>query len=148
MKQAFLDAVLTLLAGMVVTIAVFGLGPLIETRYFPVYTKMQIVSIERIPPNNSLITAKYEKLRDCEPLASAWYNSPIAVDLDARQLQFTPRRAVGGNPGPRPLNRPIGKYTSQPFELDASPEDIKQTVFAEVFSRCHPFWTTRTLIYP
>lgn len=100
-------------AGMVFVMVVFGLGPTVETTWFPVYSKFKLLSVERVPPNHSLVKAEYVKYRDCTPIGVAWYNAPVARDLETgRQLEYVPRRQIGVERAP---SKPVGKWETLPF---------------------------------
>lgn len=137
-----LNFALTTLAVLVLLVAVFVIGPWIETKWFPVYSKFKIISVERISDTQSKIIFRFDKKRQCEPQGFAWYFGEPGGAF--RQLQVFIDRPKGMTAAIRPL----GVQTTDPYVIDASVEDIANATFAEIYNRCHPFWLTRSEIYP
>lgn len=117
----------------------FWFGPSIETRFFPVFSYFRIIDAVEIGPNQIQVRVAFDKLRQCAPAGYGWYlghrdNGDFEeIDVDA------------GSSGVRPAGRQI----SRPFVLHMSASDLESgAVFANVFSRCHQLWLSRTEVYP
>lgn len=130
-----------LLAAMVAVGALFVFGKPLETKFFPVYSKFEILSIEPYGVEQSRAVFQFTKYRECDPQGFSWYAGDPAAAF--RQIGIR-REGVSDSGGPRPL----GTQQSSPFIIDATPDQLRGIVFAEIYSRCHFLWTTRTDIYP
>ncbi len=120
-------------------LAITVLGPEIETRWFPVYSKFRILKIEPGPEGGSTVTVEFSKFRNCIPQGYAWYNGDFGNNY--RQLEVTSRR-----PNPSP-SLPIGR-THSTLDVRITPDEFASGIWAETFSRCHPFWVTRSVVFP
>lgn len=126
---------------LMLVVGVFILGPWVETRFFPVYSKFQIVSVEPIGDTQAKVIFRFTKYRQCDPQGFAWYTGEIGGAF--RQL------AVTVNKGSPPAGiRPLGVQETSPYIIDVPAERIRNATFAEIYNRCHPFWTTRSDIFP
>lgn len=141
MTKLLRGPVFWLLLAIAFTPFVLTVGPAIETRFFPVFTKFEIASVSETADGGSLVVVKFTKARYCEPAGYAWFMGR----RDAGQFSEIEVRSVTmGNS----VGRPVGSQTSAPFEVAAKPEDLNH-VFVNVFSRC-PFqpWITKSEVYP
>lgn len=138
MKEA-LNWLFSILFVMVLVLVVFTVGPMVETKYFPVYSKFTITNAVPTPEGLRVI-ASFTKFRNCNPQGYAWYLGDFGMGM--RQLttiQHIPYI---------PVNKPLGTQTTRPFEIkDLRIEDLPN-VSAEIYNRCHPLWITRSVIYP
>jgi hypothetical protein len=141
MIRRFLDLVLSALGAAVLVVAVLILGPEIETRVNPVYSKFTILSIVGQPDGTSKVVFRYRKERQCDPQGFSWYVGEPGAAF--RQLKVTP-----ADPSEATPVRPIGENTSVPYVIDATPEQLIERGYGEIFNRCHAAWTSRTIIYP
>ena len=139
--RRFIDLILSGLGAAVMLTAVFILGPEIETRFFPVYSKFEIESIRPVDSENSEVIFRYTKYRQCVPQGFSWYMGEPGAAF--RQL-----RVIPSDPDESPPVRPLGRNKSVPYVIDATPDQITDRVFGEIFSNCHSAWTIKTLIYP
>ncbi len=139
-SQRLLNFGLTTTAVAILLIAFFTFGPWIETKWFPVYSKFKIVSIERAEESKSKVVFKFTKLRQCEPQGAAWFFGEPGSAF--RQL-----RVEIQNPNPT-ASRPLGTQLTFPYVIDATVEQVANATFAEIYNRCHPFWLTRSEIFP
>lgn len=140
-KLRFLDRTLTLAAIALTAGSVLVLGPSLETKLFPVYSKFEIVKIDETPSGGSRVVFKYFKLRDCQPAGFMWFIGEPGAAF--RQVDILSARP----PGVR-VNRPIGENTSVPYEIDVPPNELLTRGFATIYNNCHPLWVTRSVIYP
>lgn len=121
-----------------IIVFIWVVGPWAETRWFPVYSTFKLVKIEpRI--GGSTVTIQGVKLRDCVPQGYAWY----AGDFGNNERELGVRSKRGNT---APSLKP-GRFEAQ-FEIDITPMEIMAGITAETLSRCHPFWLTRTAVYP
>lgn len=120
---------------------VLTIGPGLETRHFPVFSKFDFVSVTEVAPGRSEVVVAFDKLRDCDPAGYAWY---IGRRGEGQFSELTVQSTSNGNS----YGRPVGRQVSLPFQVNASPDQLKD-VFVDVFSRC-PFqpWTTKSEVYP
>lgn len=126
-----------------VSLMFFIVGPLTESRYYPVVAKLEIMDIVDIGDNKSDVSVYFIKLRDCDYLGLVWNrlepNGALErVDIAAKR---TPGLASS-------LNRSTGPTIAGPWEVDMPHTQVRDLSVVEVFHRCHPFWTTRTPFYP
>lgn len=140
-RLKMLDLGLTVAA---VAIALGGasiIGPKLETRLFPVYSKFKIYSIKALPDGESEVVFSYTKLRSCAPAGVTWFVGEPGAAF--RQVDLVSLRPT--NP---PVNRPLGANISVPYVVDVAPEVLRDQGFASIYSNCHPFWITQSIIYP
>ena len=119
----------------------FWFGPSIETRFFPVFSYFRIIDAVEIAPNEIRVRVAFEKMRQCAPAGYGWYigrrDSGDFEEIDVDAL------------GSANAVRPEGRQISRPFVLHMSAADLESgAVFANVFSRCHQLWLSRTEVYP
>lgn len=130
-------------AGVAVLItAFFVVGPWLETKWYPVYSKFTIIRMEKVGDTQSRVVFRFTKLRQCEPQGSAWFFGEPGAFF--RQIRTTIERPKGVDS----VIRPLGTHISNPYVMDVSVEQIASATYAEIYSRCHPFWLTRSVIYP
>ena len=136
MKAAQL--MLYILGSMVLILAIFTIGPMVETRYFPVYSKFRI--IETVAKEKGLeVTARFTKFRNCDPQGFAWFIG------DFKGLMQLPVRSIVL---PGTVHRPLGTQLTAPFLVQGLAAEDLQYLYAETYHHCHPLWITRSVIYP
>ncbi len=140
-RLRFIDLSLTLSAILLALAAFMTLGPKIETRFFPVYTKFEILKIDETPDGGTEVVFRYEKLRNCEPAGIMWFVGEPGGAY--RQIDLLSNR-----PPLSRVNRPLGENTSVPYKVDVAPAVLINRGFANIYNNCHPFWTTQSAIYP
>lgn len=140
-KLRLLDHVLSFAAVIVAAGGVLTLGPYIETRFFPVYSKFEIVKIDETPSGGSRVVFRYTKLRSCPPSGFMWFIGEPGGAF--RQVDILSARPPGAR-----VNRPLGENTSVPYEIDVPPQELLERGFATIYNNCHALWTTRSVIYP
>lgn len=121
----------------------YSIGPALETKYWPVVTKLKIESVEPQIDGWVKIRVSFTKIRDCEYAGLGWYKGQRPDDFErvAVIIQRDPKDT--GSP-----NRPLGKQRSGPWLIAVNKEELKYQSFAQLWHRCHPFWTTVTEFYP
>ena len=139
--RRFIDLTLAGMGAALLLIAVFMFGPMLETAFYPAYSKFKIASVEPLPDGQSRVQFQYSKYRQCDPQGFSWFIGEPGAAF--RQLKVTADDYKG-----RSTARPIGDHMSEPYVIDARPDQLKDRAFAEIYSRCHPFWLTRSSIYP
>lgn len=112
-------------------------GPYLEGKLFPVFRTFEVVSTSQVE-GGTAIAVKFDKLRQCASRGFAWYYLPTGRELVVKVSGFAS------------TNRPVGEdQTSNEFVLNITPADLLSGKVAGVtFSQCHPFWVTRTEVYP
>lgn len=134
--QLFLWMLLT----MVLILGIWSIGPVIETRYFPVYSKFTITKMEEVDEGMNF-TARFTKYRNCDPQGFAWYIGDLGTGA-----RVVPARGVVPSTGA--VHRPVGTHLVGPVLLkDITMSDVPY-LYAEIYHHCHPLWVTRSVIYP
>lgn len=137
--KTFAASVIFIMTGFIV----FVVGPVIETKFLPPVSKLQILSMEATPDGQTIIHAAFVKHRDCEYIGIAWYRGTRATGFE--RVPIILQRSPGDDSSP---NRPVGYQTAGPWIVDMPMSEIKNNSFVELFHRCHAFWLTRTEFYP
>lgn len=132
------DAVLGFLFVIVLTMVGFMVGPAVETRFFPVYSRFELLSAEETD-GGTVAQFRYEKKRQCPAQGFAWYVGELGAA--SRQVLVRPTERPNAPRG-------LGIHVTTPYLIDAEMRQVQGGMRAEIFSRCHPFWVTRTEIYP
>jgi len=138
-RKDAVNFILSSVAALVLYMGVFTIGPYVETKLFPAYSKFQLASVEPYGDGQSRVVFGYTKYRQCEPQGFSWFAGELGASY--RQLAFR----AEGDPGPA---RPLGANITRHYIIDVRPDVLRDGVFAEIYSRCHPFWVTRSEIYP
>lgn len=121
----------------------FLVGPVLETKLFPVLDPLQIDRVEYKDEDNAYVYASFNKRRACEYVGTAWYKGLRSGEFD-RVLMITIRQE-GDNSSP---TRPQGRQHAGPWLIGMNAKDVVRYSFVDIFHRCHPFWITRTNWYP
>lgn len=122
---------------------VYTVGPWVETKYFPVLEKLQIVSVQMDGVEQSLVYTAFTKLRDCGYVGTAWYWK--REDGSLERVPFASIRKTGDTSSP---NRALGYQRAGPWQIGMPAPQIVPNSVVEIFHSCWPFWTTRTAWYP
>jgi hypothetical protein len=127
--------VLHILLTMMLILAIFTLGPMLETKYWPVYSHFTVVKARNVPAGLE-VTARFTKNRNCAPQGYGWYLGEFGImkQVITRSSDITVHR---------PLGNQIGVFTVEELRLD----DLDY-LYAEVYHHCHPLWLSRSVIYP
>lgn len=119
------------------------IAPYVETRWFPVVSKMQISEMNALTPERTAVYASFEKLRDCDYVGIAWFHGSRKTGFERVPIQLL--RAPGDISSP---NRPLGRQTSGPWIVDIPIGEIRNNSFVELYHHCTPLWITATEFYP
>lgn len=130
-----LDWLLNASIGVVLLLAIFVVGPEIETRWFPVYSRFELIDVVEFD-KGSKITVRYTKFRNCFPQGYAWYSGDLGKSMRQLTVSASPRIPI----------QSVGRH-EQVISLDVPPSEIVNNLYAEVFSRCHPLWITRSVVF-
>lgn len=132
---------LNIIIAIVMLMVFFAFGPAVESRFFPVYSRFRLISAEATERGSTMAVFEFTKFRNCDPQGYAFFNG----ELGQAFYQVTTR--VSATPDARA--RPLGTQQSYPYEfVGITPEELRETVFAEIYSHCHALWLTRTKVYP
>lgn len=123
---------------MISVMLVLWVGPAAETRFFPVYSRFEVVTAEK-SPEGTIATFKFTKYRDCEARGWAWYVGEFGAV--SRQVEVKP--VDGSVP-----SRKVGPNVSSKHLIAADPQQVRDDMYAEIYTRCHPFWLTRSVVRP
>lgn len=140
-KLKALDLSLTCVGAVFFAAAIATLGPALETQFFPVYSTFEIASIKQTPDGGSEVVFRYTKKRDCKPAGVTWFIGDPGGAY--RQVDLVSSRPQGAH-----VNRPLGPNLSAPYIVDVAPTVLVGQGFANIYNNCHPFWITRSAIYP
>ncbi len=121
---------------------IYTAGPWLETRFWPVVSKLTILQTEMTGPAQTKIWAYFTKMRACDYIGIAWYQ--IEGD-DVIRVPLQLLREPGDLSSP---NRPIGSTKAGPWIVDIPRDLVKSKSYVELQHRCHPFWVTTTEFYP
>jgi hypothetical protein len=122
----------------------FVVAPAIETRFFPVVGKLNILSHVTDPATGATtLMASFTKLRDCEYVGLSWTH--ILPDGKQERVPIILGRKQGDTSSP---NRPVGQTSAGPWVLPLSWDEIQHHSFAQLYHRCSPLWATTTEFYP
>lgn len=128
----------SLIVVMVSVMLVLWVGPAAETRFFPVYSRFDVVSAEPAE-GGTIATFKFTKYRDCEARGWAWYIGEFGAL--ARQVEIKNVQGVS-------KRRKLGPTTSLPYLIAAEPDQVRSEMHAEILSYCHPLWLSRSVVRP
>ncbi len=120
---------------MALTPAVFSVGPIVETRLFPVFSQTRVFA-ETANRAGVEFHLEFRKRRQCEFLGLAWYAGPT---------RFPVRFEPNATEPPQSLTRPIGFHRDGPWQILGLWSLQETTAFA--MHRCHPLWITMTEFY-
>lgn len=130
---------LSSVGAMVLMMGVLIIGPYLETKFWPAYSAFEIESVEPYEGGKSKVVFRYTKYRQCEPQGFSWF----AGELGAAYRQINIRSLDGPQPP-----RQLGQNLSNTYVVDVPPNVLINGTFAEIYSKCHFLWTTRSEIYP
>lgn len=130
----------TWFVGVALTImAMSTIGPELESRFYPVYDKFVILTITPIKPGWVRVQFRSTKYRICAPRGFVWFEGQ--ADETSRIVDYD---IVGERDG----LLPEGDFVSLPYDMNVTEEELRTTVYAEVFSKCHFLWLTKSVVYP
>lgn len=119
------------------------IAPYIETKHWPVVSKMQIDRMVSLDYNKTEVYASFEKLRSCDYVGIAWYYGNRKTGFTRAPLELMRSSSDVSSP-----NRPLGRQSSGPWIVSIPMEEISKNSFVELYHKCTPFWLTRTEFYP
>lgn len=128
-------------AAMVFMMGFFTIGPVVETTFFPPYGKFKLLSVEPYGEGQSRAIFSFDKRRSCTPAGFAWFNGEMGAS-------YTIVDFVIDSPSGSGITRPPGHHISSPYIIDVPPNDVRTQLLGEIYSRCHPFWISRSEVYP
>jgi hypothetical protein len=141
----FISWILDVTLAAIMLVLVWVLGPEIETRWYPAYSKFTVLDVVPKPRKDdptlmgSTITVEFTKYRDCFPQGYAWYSGDLGNTF--RQIEVFSRRTPGS------AILPIGRHKVT-LDVNVAPEEFINGISAEIFNRCHIFWVTRSVVLP
>lgn len=124
-------------------LTMWTVGPYVETKYFPVVSKLSIERSYQDSDGKSVVYAEFNKIRNCEYVGLSWYKG--SRDSKFQSVRVVLGRAEGDESS---QNRPQGRQSSGPWTISMPLEELKNNSFAQLSHRCHPFWITTTDFYP
>ncbi len=118
-------------------------GPAVETNFFPVVSKLRIVSLTQDADGNSVVQAQFTKYRDCTFIGIAWFR--IYPEGDFERVPVTLLRREGDTSSP---NRPLGTQRAGPWIIGLTNDELLNHSFATLSHECSPLWISTTNFYP
>ena len=76
-----------------------------------------------------------EKFRDCTIVRVKWYFGKIGSDELRSSINI------------RTLNRPVGDIRGGPWRFPVDQDELRTSVYAVAWHRCHFLWDTATIFY-
>lgn len=122
---------------------VYSIGPSFEQKYFPVVSKLTMINVSSDEEGHAVLMAEFNKMRNCEYLGIAWYRGTQSQGFERVPVMLL--RSAGDRSSP---NRPTGRQRSGPWVIHMPVNEIDGNSFAQLFHRCHPFWTSTTDFWP
>jgi len=107
--------------------------PSLEGKLLPVTSKLHIEKVER-QGDQSVIYVSFNKLRDCRFIGLTWYQGDRRLSI-----RFLDK---GGDSDP---SRQVGPQLAGPWVISTTSLAGSKVI---VSHQCHPFWETRTIIFP
>lgn len=117
-------------------------GPWLETKYWPVVSKLTILQMEASGPRQTKIWAYFTKLRACDFLGIAWHQ------IDGTDIIRVPLQLLRAPGDVSSQTRPIGSTKAGPWIVDIPIELVKANSYVELQHRCHQVWTSTTEFFP
>lgn len=140
MFKTFCSAII--LFAMLFTI--WAVGPEIETRYFPVVSKLTILDARADEDGNTVLDAEFTKIRNCEYLGLAWFRAlPGGMGFERVPVEIMRQENDTSSP-----NRPTGTQRAGPWIVHMTPDDLRNRSFSRLMHRCHGLWVTTTDFFP
>lgn len=124
-------------------LTVWTIGPSVESNFWPVTSKLKIVSLTETPEGFSVLSANFRKYRDCEYIGISWYQG----DRINGFAKVSTMRVKPNDDTPLPRS-PAGLQSAGPWEIKLTNDQLLHNSFAILTHRCHPFWVTTTYFYP
>jgi len=113
------------------------MGEYVEYYYFPVMEPGELISIEPSIENFSSVAFTANKVRDCEWIKTEWfYGNPEGNNVQVSMFH-----------GEEPQIRGVGEHFWENTKVYLDEERIRESSFAISTHKCHPFWTTKSLLY-
>lgn len=131
-------------AGMIVlfgAVAIAGIGPSIEARFWPVIGTQAVTSVER-EGNLVHFSMTIEKLRDCRLAGGDW-----SLDDGGHHTAITVTNAIGLPAGS--VTYPVGQLAIGPFTASLPFDDTGEArLYATLYYDCHVGWLTKVVLGP
>jgi hypothetical protein len=121
----------------------FVVGPVAETRFWPVLGKLEVTYVSAYDAKSSHVSVQFRKIRDCEYIGMSWFRIDPNGSLERVSMILLRNPHDTSSP-----NRPVGRFSAGPWHVFIPADELLEVSMVEVFHRCHPFWTTRTHFYP
>lgn len=121
----------------------WAVAPTVETLYFPVYSKFELVSAEQIP-EGVLAVFEFTKNRECAPKGLSWYLGEVGASTS---ITITTPEGVRSP-------RPVGLNTSSPYLFEGvTLEDLDKRIIAQIRNQCDFYgfqipWLSVSDVYP
>lgn len=119
------------------------IGPIIESRIFPVIDKLHILEAQKQADGALRIKVWANKLRMCEYVGISWYRGSASTSFT--RVPIILKRTIDI---PQDPTRPLGPQVMGPWYISLSIEELYNNSFAEITYRCHILWPTVNRVFP
>lgn len=126
------------LFGMLLWPIISSFAPQIEGKLFPVVVSTELTKVIVDDETHSLIYGDSRKVRECTYIKMDWYYGSPEGKSVLVPLHIMERSRI----------REEGFFSFGPWQLNLSKDLVRNSSFAIVTHRCHPFWNTQTTFWP
>lgn len=116
----------------------YTVGPWLESNYFPVTSKITFVE-KYEDKGRTIFRFQYEKKRQCEFNSFEWFSGRTFKENHSPKKMGS--KEVTSNPSGE-------TYISSMWVIDAPIDETFNDPLIVWWHQCHPFWETKTIIYP
>jgi hypothetical protein len=114
-------------------------GPVLESRWFPVETAFRVAEIAEPGPDVIAFRPAFSKVRDCSYLGLSWFAKDDKGQIERRQVQLASESLT-------PATGPVGARLGQWWEIGVKDKD--REMFGIAHHSCGLPWETRSVLGP
>lgn len=140
-----LSGLLTLAVLLAAVMGVWTVGPLLETKLWPVLDKITITKAEVVSPYQTRIWVRFRKKRQCVIIGVYWYKG--SRDGLFESIRFAVEKPLPAAKGRAFYTRPVGWQNAGPWLMDTPLADLLDRSFADAQHECHKAWPTISHYY-
>jgi hypothetical protein len=108
----------------------------VEYYYFPVMQNGELIQVEKIEEDVSIVSFSAVKLRDCDWIKTEWfYGDPEGAHVPVEMAHLEP-----------PAIRGEGEHLWENTRVGLSKELIEESSFVISTHECNPYWKTKSLV--
>lgn len=137
-KKYFITIGVTILFCLTAFPTFVGISQWVETKYFPVISKIDYVQTDDTGDNKVLVWGKVSKNRDCEFENISFYKKTRWGDEVVQSQRLTPRQYTSA---------PKGDYDFGPYKVNMTRQELESTSLIKFVHDCHPIYLTESIVY-